>query len=616
MSIAVVAALASPLSMTQAGFIDVVHADAVLQTEKKPVVNYFGQNTLSAASGAVVGSDGSVWVTGYRPRSNASSLKWAGGYAGNGNDASLTTGAPVAVTGFGAKGMKAVKVAAASKTGSNTAAEAFAALTGDGRVFGWGSNYAGMQNVQNVSTKFQLTPTEIVVRNSDGVKQKIVDLQSAHQQFFALTDAGELYVWGYTGWQTRSGVVMPDFGSGHILSTDKQAREEESAAWGAPTLFNSRFFDRYIVPYESTTCTQHPVGGVISGYDAGSAAKKVHSMSVGANGGLLVTQTGVVYSWGYNTLGVGSFYAQTRDFANQKTSFGIFSQMDCPRVAFGVNSVVNTKYSSAELAAGCAGTVSAVDRVSATCPVRQVGSRDRANQMVLQNGELYTWGTGRMGTLDVRKYLGRTPSALSINHPLYTVLEWDGPVQEWPSSNAQENDGDYPVKVDAVSTTGDPAVTTSLSAMRLGVREVANGLDHTLLLMADGTVYGYGSDSFCQATGIADSVGGATCKTRAATAVPTLNTSLSKVGKASQIAAGTCWSYATTPDGKLYGWGGRYARGSYDTTAEAYGCAAADPAALTAYGDHLPTSNTSDPYGDTDDEANTRIPTIELVWKW
>ena len=171
-----------------------------------------------------------------------------------------------------------------------------------------------------------------------------------------------------------------------------------------------------------------------------------------------------------------------------------------------------------------------------------------------EDGDVYTWGfgnSGRLGHGDEEERLVATKiegaldeeDVAAINHGngvSFAITE-DGTLYGWGQNNIGQlglDDGEDRLVPTAIDIDGKPVLA------------VSSGTGHTLVLAADGTVYGFGSNRDGQAApdqleGPGDPVNSVLSPSQ----IPGLPDNVVKV------TADTQTSYAVTADGKLYGWG-------------------------------------------------------------
>ncbi len=171
-----------------------------------------------------------------------------------------------------------------------------------------------------------------------------------------------------------------------------------------------------------------------------------------------------------------------------------------------------------------------------------------------EDGDVYTWGfgnSGRLGLGDEENQLVATKieGALdeeyveAINHGngvSFAITE-DGTLYGWGQNNIGQlglDDGEDRLVPTVIDVDGKPVVA------------VSSGTSHTLVLAADGTVYGFGGNRDGQAApdqleGPGDPVNSVLSPSQ----IPGLPDNVVSV------TADTQTSYAVTADGKLYGWG-------------------------------------------------------------
>jgi alpha-tubulin suppressor-like RCC1 family protein len=177
----------------------------------------------------------------------------------------------------------------------------------------------------------------------------------------------------------------------------------------------------------------------------------------------------------------------------------------------------------------------------------------------MADGKVLRWGaTGVTSYLPIEMpYIGTTNTAKSVaaGNTHYLVVMADGKVLSWGTGNSDGQLGDntnvakttYPVEVKYIGTTNTAVA-------------VAGGYNHSLALMADGTVLAWGDNQYGE---LGDGTSGTDRW------MPVTVTGLTNVVS---IAAGYYHSMAVTADGKVWAWGynnngqlGQYFASSYTT---------------------------------------------------
>ena len=221
---------------------------------------------------------------------------------------------------------------------------------------------------------------------------------------------------------------------------------------------------------------------------------------------------------------------------------------------------------------------------SSTTPVRtslpagvRISAVSAADHHVLalaSDGSVYAWGSnwaGELGigtvsapeqpvTSPVRVHLPAgakfTAIAAGWNHSL--ALASDGTLYAWGSNSLGQLGNGIIAQTDAELNVSTPVRVVLPTGIK--VKAIAAGLDHSLALMVDGTLYAWGSDQFGE-------LGIGKGWTQAPNPVPQ-RVHLPAGMKTASIVAGAWLSLALGTDGTLYGWGavGQQIVGTPDST--------------------------------------------------
>ncbi|MFF1572957.1 hypothetical protein ACFVWR_09425 [Leifsonia sp. NPDC058292] len=481
---AVAVGLASSTSAA-AGFHDIGYASLQAATEVTSGVPPVG-NDQSGGSALFISRFGDLFVSGIRS-------------SGDGAGSASTPASADPTKAIFPEGTVIVEAAGSSDNFTASNSTSFAARDSEGGVWTWGSPYpagaagAGLIGRGPITLQQSYTPGQVTTTFDGTPLPPVVDLQRSENQFLALDADGNMYAWGY---------------GGENMPTDNASSQGNPL----PRLAND-------------TANNLSSSGCASGANAAGTVKW-HSIWGGNNSSGAVSQSGLIYTWGYDhSDGTGtSQNSQRCPYLNRGANQALFAAYPELYTDAGGASYDGTTASFtaifANMSAGtlqqCAGVADKDMVDQGACPVRQLGFSARAPRMVLQNGDLYTWMISTDQTYGYN-FLGRTSST---------------------SSSAP----DYRNR---------PAVALQ------NIDYASPGVGSVQALTRSGDVLGWGRNNFCQAIGV-HSTAATSCSTNVSGDIVTMPTPVAGVpaGAISKVATTQCAAWAITPAGDMYAWGG------------------------------------------------------------
>ena len=384
--------------------------------------------------------DGTLWVWGFRGY----------GLAGNGVDTVDSTDPPTPVVlpddGHPGRAHRfIVKVAGTSDEGVFVEGPQYtglAALSDDGQVYTWGGiNVFGVMGRPSTTTPYN-RPGLVTIPG------RVVDLTSSATVFMALTDAGDLYTWGYAQGRGVSGQGSPD-------STD-------------------------VIPVRILS----GVHSIAAGYFNGWAIRGNNAPGDNATG---------VFWWGWANPSPGS------------------NPLDPSGDGLGISRNAPTRAArlSALATAGCDTVGVEMGSADDGCSIRSLGGNTFGSQLVLATGQLMTWGdgttfgTGRpnIGTAD-----SNTPTAVPLPNgdTVASITVTSDYVQVLGGSRTLYIYGRYslrsgPDPISGAASTANLAAPTQISGLGLVVAIGGSGYTGTAL-RSDGTFVSWGGGNLIDNT--------------------------------------------------------------------------------------------------------------------
>ena len=291
---------------------------------------------------------------------------------------------------------------------------------------------------------------------------------------------------------------------------------------------------------------------VIVGLAAANAGAATPAVSAGATHSIALHRDGSVRTWGNDASGQ---LAAGRSLASPVPAT-VASLSGVVAIASGYSYVLAIKSdgtvvawgenSSGQLGDGTRTNRSTPVPVSGLTRVAAIWARGAHTLALKSDGSVWAWGSNASGELGDGTYDDQlTPVALSVTdvtaiapgqaHTL--ALKRDGTVWAWGANESgQLGDGSRGTPYTGRAT---PAAVVGLS----GVVAIAAGLDHSLALKADGSVWAWGSNALGQ---LGDG-------TRVDRLTPMMVSNLAGI---TVISAGYGHSMAARSDGTLWAWGG------------------------------------------------------------
>ncbi|WBU37141.1 RCC1 domain-containing protein [Homoserinibacter sp. YIM 151385] len=342
-----------------------------------------------------------------------------------------------------------------------------AALTSDGRVLAWGSNYYGQ--LADGTTTDSAVPVEVALGLPGGVA--VTAIACGDQHVLALTDAGTVYAWGLNFFgQIGDGTVLDartvtpvSFGDEFdgLTVTAVSAGESQSMAlmsdgtvamWGRDNLGQLGRGDVWTTEQDRDRYSSVPLRSDIP------AGAEVTAITAGQRHSLALTSDGAVLAWGFNNsgqLGTGS----TGDEASPV-------RVDLGALTAAGESVV------------------------------ALGGGLEHSVALTRSGRLYAWGqnySGQLGTgttaselrpvavdMTTSDLAGRTVEQVSAGEEFTVALTDRGEAVSW-GGNGSDQLGAPPLQPDRNHSTLATRVTTAGTALvgeRVGL--VTAGLRHAI----------------------------------------------------------------------------------------------------------------------------------------
>ncbi|MFC6355889.1 hypothetical protein [Luethyella okanaganae] len=388
----------------------------------------------------------------------------------------------------------------------------YMALDSHGKVWTWGKpwNTTDYLGRGKVSDQQAATPGVVSQTQDGGALPAIVSIRRIENQFIALDNDGTMWAWGL------GNENLP------IVGPDKKSYA-------------------YPIKANSTTAKHGYNVRCDSGPDA-LGTVKWRSIWSGTNVDGAVAQNGLIYTWGL-------------DNADALTGAG--SNDTCPTISEGLNRALFQKYPTLYLTASsasydeqvltteearhqryldivtamkdktlkaCAGVSTGIVIDDSGCPVRQLVFSARQASMLTSDQELYTV---------------HLLSGWSINELL--------PMLGRPADTDARNIANYAFA---------PRKVVFDSSAK--VRSIGAGIGHFTVILTDGSVWGWGINTRCQALGVHTGVkSGESCSTWQDDIVktPTRIDGLSGL-EAASLSSAACSTWVTSTTGAVYAWGG------------------------------------------------------------
>jgi len=288
---------------------------------------------------------------------------------------------------------------------------------------------------------------------------------------------------------------------------------------------------------------------------------------------IVVKSDGTVYTWGYNYYGqLGTANNTSSDVPVVVNTSGVLSGKTITQVAAGSNHTIalasdGTVYTWGFNAVGQLGNGSVTDSnfpvavdtsgVLSGKTITQVAAGYYHSIALASDGTVYTWGRNNFGQLgNGNNTNSNVPVAVNTSGELSgktiikvasgghhsIALSSDGTVYTWGYNyngqlgNGSVTDSNFPVAVDTSGVLSGKTIT-----------QVAAGIEHTIALASDGTVYTWGRNIWGQL---------GTANNTDSNLPVTVNTSGVLSGKAiTRVAAGGYHSVTLSSDGMVFTWG-------------------------------------------------------------
>ena len=516
-----------------------IHADGTLWATGANDVGQLGVgSTINQARWVQVGS-ADDWVQvaagddhALGLRSNGTVYTWgynASGQLGNGNVANSSS--PVALAGT------YTQVAAGSQHSL--------ALQANGTLYAWGSNGNGQLGNSDISPH----STPVAVSGSN-----YTQVCAGGDYTLALRANGSAYAWGANGQGQLGDGTTTDrssptavgggglytqlvAGSAHVLGL----RDDGTLwAWG----------DNQYGQLGDGTTTDRNVPTAVSGSSYTQlAAGLYHSLALRADG--------IVYSWGRNNSGqLGSGGTTDRSSPAAVSGLAACVQLAAAErhsLALQANGQLAGwgNNASGQLGTGTPALSVAAPTITGTAlPTRSTAMGGNFSLAVRANGTLLAWGDNSAGQL------ARSPASLAYSTlPLQIgsdndwvmvaagtsfalALKADGRLYAWGANRYGQ--------LGASTNNGTNTPVTTLTLVGSGYTRVAAGFQHSLGLLADGSLLAWGYNFYGQLANPDPASQGL---------APNPTPRLVSTDRYTSMAGGTFFSLSLRADGKAYGWG-------------------------------------------------------------
>jgi alpha-tubulin suppressor-like RCC1 family protein len=519
-----------------------------------PAGTRFVQVSAGSNYSLALAADGMLYAWGHNPNGEL------------GNNTTTDSNAPVAVSlGAAPAGTRFVQV----RAGRYHAL----ALAADGTAYAWGYNASGQ--LGNGSRSSSKVPVAVRL-GAAPVGTRFVQLSAGSDHSLALAADGTLYAWGYNyygqlgNYGTANSNVPVAVSPGAVPAGTRFAQvsagdnyslalaaDGTPYAWGYNT--SGQLGNNGSISDRTSSVPVAVLAPAATGY-AQAAAGGNHSLGLRTNGTL--------YAWGYNAYGqLGNDATADSPWpvavrlgaAPAGTRFGQVSAGDIHSLVLAAD---GTAYAWGYNGMGQLGnntTANSPVPVAVSAPAgvlfTQVSAGELHSLALAADGTLYAWGDNRLGQLGngsttaslvpAPVSAGAIPAgtrfvqvSAGLNYSL--ALAADGTIYGWGyNSSGQLGNG--------ATTASLVPVAASLGAAPAGTRfvQVSAGMSHVLGLAADGTLYAWGNNAFDQLGN-----GGSANANPLPVAVST------PTGvRFTQVSAGGLHSLGLAADGTLYAWG-------------------------------------------------------------
>lgn len=501
-TVCVTGALLAP-TLTNAAFNDSTYAatTAAVQTmAAAPPVN----NDQSAASALFIDKLGRLFISGNREYGNG-----AGGTPAPNSPPTLVNVGDAVI----------VDAAGSSNDFKYDQPTAYMALDTEGKVWTWGKPYNDVGNLgrgANLPVAQSYTAGVVTTTASSTPLPPIVDIERAENQFYALDATGTLWTWGYQNENlARPNVVH------HLPST-------------------------------ANTVTT----GTVNDCTSNASTVKWHSIWGGNNGAAGVAENGLIYTWGYDSPGDVTNHThpgQRCPRLNEAANRALFAAY--PDIYMTNNDEfynasepveANRKARYDAIVSNMQGKVlSLCEGVSAKktadtlgCPIRQFGFSARAPQLLLANGDLYTWKITSANYGDA--FLGRDL--------LYNATT--------PPPNPNTSTASNP------NLWYEPGNVYHPTVVLQNVDYVSQGVSAITALTRSGEVYGWGANNLCQAVGVSVTQTSSCAANAGGTVIqPTLVANIPADATITRLGSTQCATWAEAEDGRMWAWGAGFSVG-------------------------------------------------------
>lgn len=498
------------------------------------------------------------------------------GQLGNGTN-EVNSYVPVAVTADGALAGKTVTAIAAGTSHS-------VALTADGQVFSWGSNYYGQLGENNINGSSSNVPVA-VYRSGLLAGKTIIKIASTFSHTLALSSDGQVFGWGnndsgqlgngnYTYYVGAPVAVDMTGVLGGKTVTDIATGFYHSLALAQGKIYSWGNAYAGVLGNGSESGSAVPIAVDMSGALAGKTVTKI---SASYQHNLVLTSTREIYSWGNGDL--GQLGTGTNTASNVPIAANMGGEL-AGKVALQVatGGFHSLTIASSDAPANEAPSISdisdqSITRDSAIDALAFVIGDDTtsadqltvtgasSNQTLVPDGNIICAGTGAERSVIVTPALGQTGSAtitITVSDGTLTVsdtftLHVVSRLVSTPPTAAGRayswglNDSGQLGSGNTTSSNIPIAVYASGALAGKTITATATNQSHSLVLTSEGRVYAWGSNSYGQL--------GSSSSSSSSEPVRVYQYGVLQGKTIIAIAAGLQHSLALSSEGKIYAWG-------------------------------------------------------------
>ncbi|NDI35183.1 S-layer homology domain-containing protein [Chengkuizengella sediminis] len=433
------------------------------------------------------------------------------------------------------------------------------ALASDGTVYTWGWNFYGQLGDGTSEQKNE--PQKIIVEVNEGAIITQVSAGSGYSTA-ALASDGKVYMWGLNSWG--------QLGLGDSAQTTEPSPKEVFSLDHTPPTLEVEMLKADGEAYEDGTATNQTITVNLNGTDEMSGISDISWLELGVqvSAGWLhtvaIASNGKVYTWGgnefgqlgYETTEIYGLIPQEVSISEGKTIEQVSSGVFHTAVLSSDGTVYTWGYNEfGQLGDGATENNNSPQELTSLVgkTIEQVSAGGLHTVAIASNGKVYTWGSNEFGQLgyetteeyelipqEVSIPEGKTIEQVSVGIDYTVALASDGTVYTWGNNEfGQLGLGDA---ITENQTT--PQEVMSLSGKT--IEQVSAGGEHIAVIDSDGKVYTWGRNQLGQLG--YETSGGIPQRT------PKVVTSI-EAETMNQVSAGANYTSALTSDGTLYTWG-------------------------------------------------------------